>query len=169
MHPPVSGLGSQCISGNGEDYRGTIAITESGNTCQHWNTQFPHKHGWIPGRYPCKYAEPPHFRKYPRTWFSLSDPDKKTGGSFFGTCGLWNGSCKISWACKTLSIITAEGSWVQRAACTMWHTALPCSCSRGSGALMACVSKSAITALSLSQKKSRKCKHHRNSSYDIII
>lgn len=81
MHPPVSGLGSQCISGNGEDYRGRIAITESGNTCQHWNTQFPHKHGWIPGRYPCKYAEPPHFSKYPRTWFSLSDPDKKTGGA----------------------------------------------------------------------------------------
>ncbi|XP_040523873.1 plasminogen [Gallus gallus] len=57
MHPPDSGLGSQCISGNGEDYRGTIAITESGNTCQHWNTQFPHKHGWIPGRYPCKGLE----------------------------------------------------------------------------------------------------------------
>ncbi|XP_066171952.1 plasminogen-like isoform X1 [Sylvia atricapilla] len=52
--PPVSGLDSQCLSGKGEDYRGRIAITESGNACQHWNTQFPHKHGWIPDRYPCK-------------------------------------------------------------------------------------------------------------------
>uniref|UniRef100_A0A8C9FAX8 Plasmin n=1 Tax=Pavo cristatus TaxID=9049 RepID=A0A8C9FAX8_PAVCR len=57
MHTPASGLGSQCISGNGDGYRGRIGITESGNTCQHWNTQFPHKHGWIPDRYPCKDLE----------------------------------------------------------------------------------------------------------------
>ncbi|NXX75205.1 PLMN protein, partial [Urocolius indicus] len=56
-HSPVSGLGSQCLSGKGEDYRGRIAITESGNACQHWNTQFPHRHGWIPDRYPCKGLE----------------------------------------------------------------------------------------------------------------
>uniref|UniRef100_A0A663MT17 Plasminogen n=1 Tax=Athene cunicularia TaxID=194338 RepID=A0A663MT17_ATHCN len=54
MRVPVSGLGSQCLSGKGEDYQGRIAITESGNACQHWNTQFPHRHGWIPDRYPCK-------------------------------------------------------------------------------------------------------------------
>lgn len=64
--PPVSGPGSQCLSGKGEDYRGRIATTESGNACQHWNTQFPHKHGWIPGRYPCKYAVPRLFIKYQR-------------------------------------------------------------------------------------------------------
>uniref|UniRef100_A0A8B9MUB3 Plasminogen n=1 Tax=Accipiter nisus TaxID=211598 RepID=A0A8B9MUB3_9AVES len=57
MHPPVSGLGSQCLSGKGEDYRGRIAVTKSGNACQHWNTQFPHRHGWIPDRYPCKGLE----------------------------------------------------------------------------------------------------------------
>ncbi|KAM6355363.1 plasminogen-like [Podargus strigoides] len=56
-HLPVSGLGSQCLSGKGEDYQGRIAITESGNVCQHWNTQFPHRHGWIPNRYPCKGLE----------------------------------------------------------------------------------------------------------------
>ncbi|XP_030302722.1 plasminogen isoform X6 [Calypte anna] len=55
--PPVSGLGSQCLSGKGEDYRGRIATTESGNACQHWNTQSPHRHGWIPDRYPCKGLE----------------------------------------------------------------------------------------------------------------
>lgn len=65
--PPVSGPDSQCLSGKGEDYRGRIAITESGNACQHWNTQLPHKHGWIPDRYPCKYAEPHHPNKYQRT------------------------------------------------------------------------------------------------------
>uniref|UniRef100_A0A8B9IRQ4 Plasminogen n=1 Tax=Amazona collaria TaxID=241587 RepID=A0A8B9IRQ4_9PSIT len=55
--PRVSGPGSQCLSGKGEGYRGRIATTESGNACQHWNTQFPHKHGWIPDRYPCKGLE----------------------------------------------------------------------------------------------------------------
>lgn len=67
--PPVSGLGSQCLSGKGEDYRGSIAITESGNACQHWNTQLPHKHGWTPDRYPCKYAKPHHSNKYQRKVF----------------------------------------------------------------------------------------------------
>ncbi|KFQ30229.1 Plasminogen, partial [Merops nubicus] len=56
-HLPASGLGSQCLSGKGEDYRGRIAITESGNACQQWNMQFPHRHGWIPDRYPCKGLE----------------------------------------------------------------------------------------------------------------
>uniref|UniRef100_A0A663MQJ5 Plasminogen n=1 Tax=Athene cunicularia TaxID=194338 RepID=A0A663MQJ5_ATHCN len=34
----------QCLSGKGEDYRGTISVTESGNTCQRWSSQFPHRH-----------------------------------------------------------------------------------------------------------------------------
>jgi len=75
IHPPVSGQGSQCLSGKGEDYRGRIAITESGNACQHWNTQFPHRHGWIPDRYPCKYAEPCRFNKCQRTSLFLIDAD----------------------------------------------------------------------------------------------
>ncbi|NXA37707.1 PLMN protein, partial [Eudromia elegans] len=56
-HPPVSGSSSQCLSGSGGDYRGRISVTESGSTCQHWNTQFPHRHGWIPDSYPCKGLE----------------------------------------------------------------------------------------------------------------
>uniref|UniRef100_A0A8C3R541 Kringle domain-containing protein n=1 Tax=Cyanoderma ruficeps TaxID=181631 RepID=A0A8C3R541_9PASS len=38
---------SQCLSGKGEDYRGRIAVTESGNVCQHWNTQSPHQHVFL--------------------------------------------------------------------------------------------------------------------------
>lgn len=79
--PPVSGLDSQCLSGKGEDYRGRIAITKSGNACQHWNTQFPHKHGWIPDRYPCKYAEPHHCNKYQRTELFPMNPDAEARGA----------------------------------------------------------------------------------------
>ncbi|XP_061234719.1 plasminogen-like isoform X1 [Neopsephotus bourkii] len=75
--PPVSGPGSQCLSGKGEDYRGRISITESGNACQHWNVQFPHKHGWIPGRYPCKgleenYCRNPDGEKRPWCYTTMS-------------------------------------------------------------------------------------------------
>ncbi|NXG28030.1 PLMN protein, partial [Dromaius novaehollandiae] len=52
--PPTSGLGQWCLSGNGNDYHGRIAITESGNTFQYWSTQFPCKHRQTPENNPCK-------------------------------------------------------------------------------------------------------------------
>ncbi|XP_029819636.1 plasminogen-like [Manacus vitellinus] len=52
--PPVPPPGRQCLSGRGEDYRGTIAVTESGNTCQQWSSQSPHRHARTPENYPCK-------------------------------------------------------------------------------------------------------------------
>ncbi|EMP30325.1 Plasminogen, partial [Chelonia mydas] len=55
--PPLAGPGRQCLSGNGEDYRGKIGVTVSGNTCQRWNAQFPHKHARTPESYPCKALE----------------------------------------------------------------------------------------------------------------
>ncbi|XP_024051597.2 plasminogen [Terrapene carolina triunguis] len=55
--PPVSGPGRQCLSGNGDDYRGKIGVTVSGNTCQLWSAQFPHKHARTPESYPCKALE----------------------------------------------------------------------------------------------------------------
>uniref|UniRef100_A0A8C0J9T8 Kringle domain-containing protein n=1 Tax=Chelonoidis abingdonii TaxID=106734 RepID=A0A8C0J9T8_CHEAB len=52
---------SQCLSGNGEDYRGKIGVTMSGNTCQRWSAQFPHKHARTPESYPCKYVKSLHY------------------------------------------------------------------------------------------------------------
>nr|XP_009686646.1 PREDICTED: plasminogen-like [Struthio camelus australis] len=70
------GLGHQCLSGNGKDYRDRIAITESGNTCQRWSTQFPHKHRQPPENYPCKgldknYCRNPDGKKRP--WCYTTD------------------------------------------------------------------------------------------------
>uniref|UniRef100_A0A8C3NN91 PLMN protein n=1 Tax=Geospiza parvula TaxID=87175 RepID=A0A8C3NN91_GEOPR len=52
--PPPPAPGRQCLSGRGEDYRGTISVTESGNTCQHWSSQSPHRHARTPENYPCQ-------------------------------------------------------------------------------------------------------------------
>ncbi|XP_007484920.1 plasminogen isoform X2 [Monodelphis domestica] len=55
--PPSPGPMLQCLKGRGENYRGNIAVTKSGFTCQHWNTQTPHKHNRIPEKFPCKHLD----------------------------------------------------------------------------------------------------------------
>uniref|UniRef100_A0A8C0ZAI0 Plasminogen n=1 Tax=Cyanistes caeruleus TaxID=156563 RepID=A0A8C0ZAI0_CYACU len=52
--PPPPAPGRQCLSGRGEDYRGTVSVTEYGNTCQHWSSQSPHRHARTPENYPCQ-------------------------------------------------------------------------------------------------------------------
>ncbi|CAL8317701.1 unnamed protein product [Merluccius merluccius] len=44
----VPDCSEECIYCNGEDYRGKIATTVSGFTCQHWDSQKPHSHGYNP-------------------------------------------------------------------------------------------------------------------------
>ena len=41
-----------CGTGNRADYRGTLAVTESGKTCQRWDSQSPHSHSRTAARYP---------------------------------------------------------------------------------------------------------------------
>ncbi|XP_054451490.1 plasminogen [Pteronotus mesoamericanus] len=55
--PPPSGPTYQCLKGRGENYRGNVAVTASGHTCQHWSQQTPHKHEVTPENYPCKNLE----------------------------------------------------------------------------------------------------------------
>ncbi|XP_051711119.2 plasminogen [Oryctolagus cuniculus] len=52
--PPPSGPTHQCLKGRGESYRGKVARTKSGLTCQRWSEQTPHLHNRTPENFPCK-------------------------------------------------------------------------------------------------------------------
>ncbi|XP_033487861.2 plasminogen-like [Epinephelus lanceolatus] len=55
--PPTIVPELTCATGSGEAYRGTIAVTKSGKTCQSWSAQEPHKHDRNPRSYPCNGLE----------------------------------------------------------------------------------------------------------------
>jgi len=39
-------ISKECFIGDSKDYSGSLSVTESGRTCQPWNANSPHKHGW---------------------------------------------------------------------------------------------------------------------------
>lgn len=68
----------ECVSCNGEKYRGPIDHTESGRECQRWDLDMPHRHTFQPKRYPGKglsdnYCRNPDGRQRP--WCYTTDPN----------------------------------------------------------------------------------------------
>ncbi|XP_055362620.1 apolipoprotein(a)-like [Betta splendens] len=47
----------ECMRCNGDDYRGKISITDNSLTCQHWDSQTPHKHDYTPSAHLNKHLE----------------------------------------------------------------------------------------------------------------
>ncbi|XP_062980541.1 plasminogen-like isoform X2 [Elgaria multicarinata webbii] len=78
--PPDPSPGRQCLAGRGEDYRGTVALTASGEKCQPWAAQAPHKHARTPKIYPCKGLEENYCRNpdgVTSPWCFTTNPRKR--------------------------------------------------------------------------------------------
>ncbi|CAL1586589.1 unnamed protein product [Knipowitschia caucasica] len=76
----VASCTEECIYCSGEDYRGKISTTENGNTCQRWDSQKPHNHGYNPAALPDKYLEENYCRNPdgdPRPWCFTTNPSKR--------------------------------------------------------------------------------------------
>uniref|UniRef100_A0AAY4BXU6 Plasminogen n=1 Tax=Denticeps clupeoides TaxID=299321 RepID=A0AAY4BXU6_9TELE len=76
----VQSCSEECMVCSGEDYRGKISKTESGFTCQRWDSQTPHNHGYLPEALPDKYLEQNYCRNpdgEPRPWCFTTDANKR--------------------------------------------------------------------------------------------
>ncbi|KAM3603515.1 uncharacterized protein V6R79_023870 [Siganus canaliculatus] len=88
--PPTIVPELTCATGEGGSYRGTIAVTETGKTCQSWSAQTPHKHNRTPDNYPCKgldnnYCRNPDNERMP--WCYTTDPNTRWEYCRVPTCG----------------------------------------------------------------------------------
>lgn len=106
----------ECIQCSGENYRGKISTTLSGFTCQRWDSQKPHNHGYIPSAWdiiiystkeiwsilcifwqwsvfcslPDKYLEENYCRNpdgEPRPWCFTTSPSKRWESCSIPRCG----------------------------------------------------------------------------------
>ncbi|XP_049460221.1 scavenger receptor cysteine-rich type 1 protein M130-like [Epinephelus fuscoguttatus] len=98
--PPTIAPELTCATGNGEMYRGRIAVTESGKTCQSWSAQTPHQHDRTPENYPHKgldnsYCRNPDNKKMP--WCYTTDSETR-----------WE-HCKVQ-RCDTDSVRLVNGT-----------------------------------------------------------
>ncbi|CAJ1077938.1 plasminogen [Xyrichtys novacula] len=79
-HCNVQSCAEDCIQCSGEDYRGKVSTTETGYTCQRWDSQKPHNHGYNPSALPEKYLEENYCRNPdgdPRPWCFTTSPSKR--------------------------------------------------------------------------------------------
>ncbi|XP_029281690.1 plasminogen [Cottoperca gobio] len=70
----------ECIHCSGENYRGKISTTENDFTCQRWDSQKPHNHGYNPSALPEKYLEENYCRNPdgdPKPWCFTTSPSKR--------------------------------------------------------------------------------------------
>ncbi|KAI5615090.1 plasminogen precursor [Silurus asotus] len=88
--PPTIAPEMTCVTGDGSSYRGNIAVTVSGKTCQSWSSQLPHKHSRTPDNYPCKdldnnYCRNPDNERGP--WCYTTDSETRWEYCNVPTCG----------------------------------------------------------------------------------
>ncbi|XP_078412860.1 plasminogen [Cetorhinus maximus] len=89
--PPAIEGETECYTGKGQRYRGTVSTTISGTVCQRWDAQIPHLHTRTPDNYPCKGLEDNHCRNpdnEKEPWCYTTDPDTRWEYCQVRKCGL---------------------------------------------------------------------------------
>ncbi|XP_019622202.1 PREDICTED: hepatocyte growth factor activator-like [Branchiostoma belcheri] len=80
-----------CQVGNGASYRGTLAVTETGRTCQRWDRQSPHSHNRTPRNYPAGDLAGNNYCRNPDGWQALwcytTDPASRWEHCDLPVCG----------------------------------------------------------------------------------
>ncbi|CAH1253114.1 PKD1L3 [Branchiostoma lanceolatum] len=69
-----------CQVGDGVSYRGTVSLTETGKTCQRWDSQTPHGHDTTPANYPSGGLEENYCRNTGNrtgVWCYTTDPSTR--------------------------------------------------------------------------------------------
>ncbi|XP_035696734.1 uncharacterized protein LOC118430131 [Branchiostoma floridae] len=101
-----------CQEGNGVSYRGTVSVTETGKTCQRWDSQTPHKHDTTPAKYPSSGLEENYCRNpdgWHEIWCLTMDPN-----TWWERCDIPD--CDYNW-------LQRSSDWAIDATVTQWPQA----------------------------------------------
>ncbi|XP_035686749.1 uncharacterized protein LOC118422970 [Branchiostoma floridae] len=80
----------ECQTSDGASYRGTVAVTRSGRTCQRWDQQIPHEHTRTSDNYPSSGLVENYCRNPDETagvWCYTTDPNKRWDFCDVAVCG----------------------------------------------------------------------------------
>uniref|UniRef100_A0A8C7FHM2 Plasminogen n=1 Tax=Oncorhynchus kisutch TaxID=8019 RepID=A0A8C7FHM2_ONCKI len=100
----VQNCSEECMHCSGKNYRGKISTTENGYTCQHWNAQKPHNHGYIPSALLEKYLEENYCRNPdgdPRPWCFTTSPSKRWDFCSIPRCSDILSMAFVTWTLST--------------------------------------------------------------------
>uniref|UniRef100_A0A6J0TDQ2 Hepatocyte growth factor n=1 Tax=Pogona vitticeps TaxID=103695 RepID=A0A6J0TDQ2_9SAUR len=112
----------ECMTCNGEDYRGPMDHTETGKECQRWDLQRPHAHQYRPERYPDKGFDDNYCRNpdgKPRPWCFTLDPNTRWEFCNIKTCAqhVMNNSVSVT---ETTECISGQGEDYRGTVSTIW-------------------------------------------------
>ncbi|KAM6964910.1 plasminogen-like [Aplochiton taeniatus] len=121
----------ECMHCSGEDYRGKISTAEGGFTCQRWDAQKPHNHGYSPSALPEKYLEENYCRNPdgdPKPWCFTTNPTKRWAFCAIPRCASPPPTIAPELTCATgdgrayrgTVAVTTSGK-----ACQSWSTQVP--------------------------------------------
>ncbi|XP_035690560.1 uncharacterized protein LOC118425668 [Branchiostoma floridae] len=97
-----SNSAGDCQVGDGASYRGTVSVTESGKTCQRWDSQTPHSHSFRPEDHPTLGLEENYCRKgnHHELWCYTTDPSTRWQRCDVPVCGADSGSTSTVFSCE---------------------------------------------------------------------